>query len=204
MVIITGPLSVGALRAILWQTRQVMAFLLVAISVLAGSGEAHSAAIGEVPLGKLLQSSQHTLVDGIRHAEMLGTAALSVTFGVEDGKLKLSVYAAKNGIRSEAEQNRLLEFKGEASVSIFDPRPEVFEDTTRVARSATQLTLLQVASVSLEKAIELAQATHDGIPYSATPEVNDGRPAVRVLLLAPEGNSVTIDVDLQSGQTVTR
>lgn len=181
-----------------------LVIVLVSMIVTGASGTARSTLIDHVSFGELLRASRHSLVGGIRHAEKIGVAPLSATFEVERGKLQLSVYAAKNGIRVDAEHNRLVELEGAADDPIFDPTPELFQDAPRVARSATQLTLLQVASMSLEDAINQAGATHDGIAYSAVPEVREGRAVVRVLLLGATGDTVTVDVPLQSEQRPTR
>jgi hypothetical protein len=175
---------------------------LIAITALAGTSDVHSAATNTADTVQRLGSSKHTLISGIRHAEKLGGTAISAKFEVEDGKFWLSVYSAKNGMEPDAEHNTLIEYKGEANEALFDPKPEVFQDVPHVARSAMQLTLLQVATSSLEGAIKKASSIESGTVYSAIPMVKNGQPSVEVALATREGKTVTVDVDLRSGKAV--
>lgn len=173
---------------------------LVALAAFVGAADVHSAATERANTVQRLGSSKHTLMDGIRHAAKLGGAAISAKFEVEDGKFWLSVYSAKSGITSDAEHNTLMEYKGEAGDVVWDPKPEIFQDVPHVARSAMQLTLLQVATSSLEDAIKKASAVQSGTVYSAIPTVDKGQPSVEVLVATPEGKTVTVEVDLRSGK----
>jgi hypothetical protein len=181
-----------------------LSIALVALFALSGAADARSAAHEGDDLVPHLASSKHTLVDGIRHAEKLGGAAISAKFEVEHGKFWLSVYSARRGLKPDAEHNSLVEYKAEAALETWDPPVEVFQDVAHVARSATQLTLLQVNGSSLENAIKQASAIQKGTVYSAIPTLTDGRPSVRVSLATPEGKSVAVEVDLRTGKAEKR
>jgi hypothetical protein len=173
---------------------------LGAILALSGAANAHSAATeGDGPV-RHLASSKHTLVDGIRHAEKLGGAAISAKFEVEDGKFWLSVYSARRGMKPDAEHNTLVEYKGEAALETWDPPADVFQDVAHVARSAMQLTLLQANRSSLEDAIKQASSVQTGTVYSAIPTVANGRPSVLVSFATGDGKSAVIEVDLRTGK----
>jgi len=175
--------------------------VLIAMTAIVGASDASSAGTGTIDTFKQLGSSRHTLIEGIRHAEKLGGAAISAKFDVEQGKFWLSVYSAKAGIKTDAEHNKLIEFKGEANEPIFDPTPEVFQDVEHVARSATHLTLLQVATLSLEDAIKKASSVQNGTVYSAIPAAVEGRPVVAVAIATSEAKNIVVEVDLRTGMT---
>jgi hypothetical protein len=173
---------------------------LGAFLALFGAADAHSAGTGGDSPVRHLASSKHTLLDGIRHAEKLGGAAISAKFEVEDGKFWLSVYSARRGMKPDAEHNTLVEYKAEAALETWDPPAEVFRDVPHVARSATQLTLLQANRTSLEDAIKQASSIQTGTVYSAIPTVTDGGPSVRVSFATSDGRTAVIDVDLRTGK----
>src|SRR5215212_3722056 len=81
-----------------------------------------------------LSQSKHSLTEGIAQAEKQNGAAISAKFEVEDGKFWLSVYTAKSGLKMDAEHNQLIELKGEASGSTWQPNTEVFEDKKHLTR----------------------------------------------------------------------
>jgi hypothetical protein len=177
-----------------------LSIALGAFLALSGAADAHSTATeGDGPV-RHLASSKHTLVDGIRHAEKLGGAAISAKFEVEEGKFWLSVYSARRGMKLDAEHNTLVEYKAEAALETWDPPAEVFQDVAHVARSATHLTLLQASHSSLEDAIKQASSIQTGTVYSAIPAITDGRPSVLVSFATPDGRSVAIEVDLRTGK----
>jgi uncharacterized membrane protein YkoI len=161
---------------------------------------AHADKSGDAELLKRLGESKHSLVDGIKQAEKANGAAISAKFEVEEGKLWLSVYTAKNGRDKDAEHNTLMELKGEPSAAEWRPKTEIFEDKEHLARSAMQLTLLQLSKLSLADVIKKASAGQKGTVYSAIPAVNNGKPVVVVLFATPDGKTTRVDVDLQTGK----
>lgn len=177
-----------------------LAIALIATMATMGATDAHSSSPSHSTTDTIqrLGASKHTLLDGIRHAEKLGCSPISAKFEVEDGKFWLSVYSAKK-MDAHAEHNTLIEFKGEASAPLFDPKPDVFQDAPHVARSATQLTLLQVATLSLEDAIKRASSVQDGTVYSAIPMIKNGQPVAEIAVAKPDGKTALVDVDLRSG-----
>lgn len=129
-----------------------------------------------------------------------GGAVISAKFEVEDGKFWLSVHAAQLGMKPDAEHNVLVEFKGVVTLETWNPRSEVFRDVAHVARSATQLTLLQTNKWSLEEAIKQASSVQTGTVYSAIPTVANGRPSVLVSFATGGRKSAVIEVDLRTGK----
>ena len=148
---------------------------------------------------KRLGESRHSLVEGITQAERTNGVAISAKLEFEDGKLWLSVYTAKDGREKDAEHNTLLELKGEASAPEWKPNTEVFEDKKHLTRSAMQLTLLQLSKMRLEDTIKRASAAQKGTAYSAIPAVKSGKPVVVVLFATPDGKTVAVDIDVQTG-----
>ncbi len=166
-----------------------------AFPLVAAAGEGDDA-----DLIKRLADSKHSLTDGIKQAEKASGAAISAKFEVEDGKLSLSVYTARNGREKDAEHNTLMELSGEPTAAEWQPKTEVFADKEHIARSATQLTLLQVSKLSLADVVKKASAVQKGTIYSAIPTVKNGKPVVVVLFATPDGKSATVNVDLQTGK----
>ena len=163
--------------------------LVSGVSMAAGSADADTV--------RRLGQSKHTLIEGIRQAAKTQGAPISAKFEFEDGKFWLSVYAAKAGIRSDAEHNTLVELKGEPNSAAWNPNVEVFEDKKHLTRSAMQLTLLQQSRLDLAALVEKAASTEKGIPYSAIPAVKNGRAVLVVKLATPDGANHSVDVTLQ-------
>ena len=78
----------------------------------------------------------------------------------------------------------------------------MFEDKAHIARSAMQLTLLQLTKLSLSDIAKKAAAMQTGTVYSAIPAVKGGKPAVTVLVAAPDGKSVSLTLDAQTGEAL--
>ncbi|MGH9321848.1 MAG: hypothetical protein ACRD3V_18430 [Vicinamibacteria bacterium] len=144
-----------------------------------------------------LSSSRHTLIDGIRQAEESDGLAISAKFEMKGDRLLLSVYTAKQGRDADAEHNTLMELIGPATDATWKPETEVFADREHLARSAMQLTLMQVIRMSLAEAVEKAESQQPGTVYSAIPSVQAGRPVVDVLVATREGHSKHVMVDLK-------
>lgn len=159
---------------------------------------------GSAETVKRLSESKHTLIDAIRQAEKTSGIPISAKFEFEDGKLWLSVYTAKDGKVPDAEHNTLMELKGEPSRAQWQPVTEVFHDREHIARSAAQLTLIQLSGSGLEGAVQTAASAQAGTPYSAIPRVKAGRPVLEVSVVAPDGKSRTVDVDLQTNKATKR
>jgi uncharacterized membrane protein YkoI len=147
-------------------------------------------------LGKL-KASRHTLLDGIRQAEKENGPAISAKFETKGDQLMLSVYTAKQGRDRDAEHNTLMELIGPATDATWKPETEVFEDKEHIARSAMQLTLMQLSRMSLADVIKKAESQQQGTVYSAIPSVKDGRPVVDVLVATRDGQSKHVTVDLR-------
>jgi hypothetical protein len=182
------------------KTASWIAPLLLAASALVVSGTSHSAEGAASDVIARLGATSHTLLKGIEQAEKGGGDAISAKFEVEDGKLWLSVYTAKDGLKPDAEHNTLMELKGEATTGDWQPATEVFQDKAHIARSATHLTVLQSARSNLKEAIRKASAVQSGTVYSAIPLVKNGRPAVAVAVAAAGDKKVLLTVDLLSSK----
>lgn len=149
-----------------------------------------------------LGESKHTLLDGIAQAEKANGPAISAKFELEDGKLMLSVYTAKAGRGADAEHNTLMELIGEAAAPRWQAKSEVFEDKPHIARSAMQLTIMQMTRLSLSDLVKKAAAIKQGTVYSAIPSVKGGRPVVDALIATPDGKSAALVLDAVTGQAV--
>jgi hypothetical protein len=144
-----------------------------------------------------LSAARHTLADGIRQAEAGNGPAISAKFEIKGDQLMLSVYTAKQGRARDAEHNTLMELIGPATDATWKPETEVFEDREHIARSAMQLTLMQLSRMSLADAIKKAESQQSGTAYSAIPSVQNGRPVVDVLVATRDGQSKHVTIDLQ-------
>ena len=157
----------------------------------------HAAESGDTDTISRLATSKHTLVEAIRQAEKSNGSVISAKFEYEDGKLWLGVYAARNGRGADAEHNTLIELKGEPNAAIWKPETEVFADKEHLTRSAMQLTLMQLSKASLADLVTKASAGQAGTPYSAIPEVMNGKPVVVVMFATPDGKSHAVEIDLR-------
>ena len=157
---------------------------------------AAAADAGDTATTSRLAASKHTLVDAIRQVEKTEGSAISAKFEYEDGKLWLSVYAARNGRAADAEHNTLIELKGEPNTAAWKPDIEVFADKEHLTRSAMQLTLMQQTKASLADLVTSASAKEKGTVYSAIPAVKNGKPVLVLLIATPDGKTHSTDVDL--------
>jgi hypothetical protein len=98
---------------------------------------ASAAESGDSDLIKNLSQSKHSLVDGIKQAEKANGAVISAKFELEDGKLSLSAFTAKDGIGKDAEHNVLMELpavgvaeagKSDVPSFRFDVMPELVKN----------------------------------------------------------------------------
>jgi len=159
-----------------------------------------------------LGASKHSLLDGIAQAERGNASrdkahktrplAISAKFELADGEFNRSVYVAQKGREQDPEHNTLVELGGDPSGSEWKPEVEVFEDKEHLVRSGGWLTVMQLTRLSLTEIIGKAAATQKGTVYSAIPVVKAGKAVVDVLLATPEGKSVTVSIDLQTGTPV--
>ncbi|OAI43230.1 hypothetical protein AYO41_02350 [Verrucomicrobia bacterium SCGC AG-212-E04] len=177
--------------------------LLVTITVaLSGAAFVGSVVAADEDTGALqarLSQSKHTLADGVAQAEKDNGVAISAKFEIEDGTLWLSVYTAKAGGSPDAENNALIELKGDATQSAWTPATEVFEDKKHLTRAATQLTLVQLGRISLRDVIATAKKAQSGEVYSVIPAVQGSKPVFIVKIAKAGGESVSLSVDAQSG-----
>lgn len=155
-----------------------------------------AADIGDAATTSRLSTSKHTLVDAIRQVEKANGSAISAKFEYEDGKLWLSVYAAKSGRAAAAEHNTLIELKGEPNAAAWKPEIEVFADKEHLTRSAMQLTLMQQSKVGLADLVMTASTTEKGMVYSAIPAVKNGKAVLVLLIASPDGKTHSKDVEL--------
>ena len=172
-------------------------FIVGTIVTLGASAMVQAADSGDAETVSRLASSKHTLVEAIRQSEKANGSVISAKFEYEDGKLWLGVYAAKNGRAADAEHNTLIEIKGEPRAAEWNTETEVFADKEHLSRSAMQLTLMQLSKASLADIVMQASAGKYGTPYSAIPEVKNGKAVVVVLFAASDGKTHAVDVDLR-------
>jgi len=164
---------------------------------------AHAGAEGEDALLKGLPSTRHSLVDGIRQATKHGGVAISAKFEDEGKGLSLSVYVAGKGLGAKAEENTLEELAGSPTGAEWKPETEVFEDVEHVARSAEQLTLLRLTSLSLADAVARAEKAQKGTVFSVIPEIQGNRPVFHVRIAA-DGKVADVLLDLMSGTPIVK
>jgi len=147
------------------------------------------------PVPGKLKSAKHSLIEGIEQAQKENGVPISAKFEVEDGKLLLSVYTAKAGIDKDAEHNVLIELNGEATKPKWEPKTEVFADKAHLARSAEELTLMQMTKLSLQEAAKKAVALKKGTVYSVIPVVKDGKTIFDVAVAGADGKGVHLTID---------
>lgn len=150
---------------------------------------------------KALARSKVTLREGIQQVGKGAETAISAKFELEEGKLSLSVYTAGKGVGIDAEHNVLQEYSGSPEGAAWKPGVEVFHDVEHVARSAQQLTLLALASVSLLEVLKRAEQEQAGTIYSITPVLRDRKPRF-VVLVADQGRSREVVYDGFTGEAV--
>ncbi len=164
---------------------------------------AHAGDDGEDSLLKGLPSTKHSLVDGIRQATKDGGVAISAKFEDEGKGLSLSVYVAAKGLSAKAEENTLEELAGSPTGAEWKPEAEVFEDVEHVARSAEQLTLMRLTSLSLADAIARAERAQKGNVISVIPGIRGSKPVFHVRIAA-DGKVADVLLDLMSGEPVVK
>jgi len=165
------------------------------IATVASIGRVGSTASETDVVPAKLKAAKHSLLQSIQQAQKESGPVISAKFEVEDGKLLLSVYTAKAGIEKDAEHNTLMELNGEATKPKWEPKTEVFADKAHLARSAEQLTLLQLTTLSLEDATKRAIALKKGTVYSVIPVVKDGKTIFDVAVAGADGKGVHLTID---------
>ncbi|MBI3900115.1 MAG: hypothetical protein HY308_17745 [Gammaproteobacteria bacterium] len=142
-----------------------------------------------------LPDAKISLVDGINRAEQLAGLPISAKLEMSGKDLHLSVYTAKQGRAVAAEQNELVELDGDATKTSWSPEKEVFGDKPHIARSAMHLTVMQQTQLSLAELVKKAAAQQQGMIYSITPAIQNGKPAFKLLALQA-GKTVESWIDL--------
>lgn len=184
--------------------KSILGVTVLALFVIAWSLGPQIVKAGEAGYGaliKVLPKSKHTLSDGIRQAVAKPTeTVISAKFELGDnGKLALSVYTAEKGLNTDAEHNILKELAGSPEAEKWKPGVEVFKDVEHVARSAQQLTLMELSPFSLLDIIAKAEKQQSGTVFSITPIVQDRKPQY-VVLVAAQGKAVELRYDLMTGK----
>ena len=155
-------------------------------------------------LVQALSGSKTSLLEGLRQVGKGEEAAISAKFEFDDNhKLSLSVYTAEKGVKVDAEHNVLKEFSGSPEQPAWAPQAEVFKDIPHVARASEHLTLMSVSHFTLADIVAMTQKRHKGTVFSATPAVL-GKHPVAVVLIADKGKVVEHDIDMVTGQHVSR
>jgi uncharacterized membrane protein YkoI len=132
---------------------------------------------GREALIKKLGDAKISLQQGLAAGEQAGQP-ISGKFEVEDGKLQLSVYTAKDGKFFEALVNHV-------NGKVLKVEPITEGDDLAAANS--QSTAMAKAKISLKEAVDKAAAqSANARVVSAVPSVKDGRPVVSIALLEGE------------------
>ncbi len=168
----------------------------VIVSVLMSNSILALAYDDNAPLIQKLKEAKHTLLEGISQAEVSQGTAISAKFELEDGKLLLSVYTAKEGLKKDSESNPLIESNGEATNNQWTPGVEVFTDREHVGRASKHLTLMQLSKYTLKEIIAEASEYHDGTVFRVDPNIREGKPVADVLISTPKGDTTLVSVPL--------
>jgi hypothetical protein len=157
-------------------------------------GEVGKSETDDSELLALLPSTKIDLARGIAQAERQGARAISAKFELDDGKLLLSVYTAAKGIDADAEHNVLAELSGDPTRADWQPKEEIFADGKHLTRASYHLTLVQRSRTTLGAVMAKALAKQPGQVYSIEPGIHDRAPVFHVLVAAPGGGRVKVDV----------
>jgi hypothetical protein len=157
----------------------------------------------EVALLKALPKSKQTLLGGIQQAQAKAPeTAISAKFEMDDkGELSLSVYTAEKGLSADAEHNVLKELSGNPAAAKWSPEVEVFKDVPHVARSAQQLAVMALSSLSLADVIKRAEKDQPGTVYSVIPMLRGRKPVFTVLVASGE-KTIEREYDAVTGAPV--
>jgi uncharacterized membrane protein YkoI len=132
---------------------------------------------GQEALIKKLGDAKISLQQGLAASEQAGQP-ISAKFEVEDGKLQLSVYTAKDGKPFEAVVNHVT-----GKVLKIEPITEGEDLAAANAQSAA----MGKAKISLKESVDKAMAqSANARVISVVPSLKDGRPMVSVVLLDGE------------------
>lgn len=151
---------------------------------------------------KALNNSKVSMADGVQQLTKGAEAAISAKYEFDDNKkLSLSIYTAEKGLGEDPEHNVLKEFSGSPEKAPWAPEAEVFKDIPHASRASGQLTLMALAKHSLGDFIAMAQKQHKGKVFSASPEVQNHRP-VLVVLIADNDKVNEVRYDLETGHVI--
>jgi len=123
---------------------------------------------------KYMRTAKISLMDGLKAAESQGQP-ISGKFEVDEGRLQLSVYTAKDGKFSEVlvDQNT-----GKVAKS------EAIADGNDLADAQKQMDAFSKSKTSLKTAVSRAEQTYYGYQaVSVTPKISNGRPVAIVSLV---------------------
>jgi hypothetical protein len=132
---------------------------------------------GQEKLIKLLDTSKINLQQGLAASEQQGQP-ISAKFEVDEGKLQLSVYTAKDGKFSEV----LVDY---TNGKVMKAEPITEGDDLAAAKS--QSAAMTKAKTTLKEAVDKAAAQSANVRMvSAAPSLKDGRPVVSIAFLDGE------------------
>jgi uncharacterized membrane protein YkoI len=132
---------------------------------------------GQGKLIKLLDASKINLQQGLAASEQHGQP-ISAKFEVDEGKLQLSVYTAKDGKFSEV----LVDY---TNGKVMKAEPITEGDDLAAAKS--QSAVMAKAKTTLKEAVDRAAAqSANARVVSAAPSLKDGRPVVSIAFLDGE------------------
>jgi hypothetical protein len=159
---------------------------------------AHAASPGgdDSLLASRLPDAKTSLATGIARAGEQQGFPISAKLEMDALGLQLSVYTARQGRGVAAEQNELIELKGQASMASWNPELEVFADKPHIARAAMHLTVMQQSRLSLAELLKKAASQHTGLIYSIIPDVDKGKPVLKLLILKQDGKIEASSIDL--------
>ena len=151
----------------------------VSVALAAGSSVA-AENYGDTPadaaaLVKAMAGAKLTLAQGIQQVAKGTEAATVAKFEYEDGVLHLSVYTSAKGVKTDADQNVLKEYGGDATQAAWKAEVEVFDDVKHVARAAEYHALMAISPSSLLDIAKKAEAEGDKVLW-VQPRIVDAKP----------------------------
>jgi hypothetical protein len=120
----------------------------------------------------IVRQAKITMSQALAQVEAAYGKAIEAKFEIgDDGALSLSIYPASD-VTKPAESNTLSEVAGDPTAASWAPTLEKFDvpDAEHLTRASRDLTLVQVANLSLRDAVSMAEAKFPGgVVYWAIP-----------------------------------
>ncbi len=145
-------------------------------------------------------ASKIAMADAASQLEASTGTLIEAKFEPDDnGHLSLSLYPVGKAVSVDPTNNVLQEAAGDPTVTPFTTGLEQFHDLEHLTRSTRDLTIVQLAKLSVRDAI--ARAGYLGFVYWAIPTMQNGRAGYGVYAVTDEGESQYLFIDGQGSRT---